>query len=247
MRSEDWCCVSSFQAAPVLVVFAQRRQKSWKQLLWKQRKIAHNRLECFSFDVSFPTALEAAFQKFKDVCFWGCLINSKTCLLLKARRYMKSAEAVEHAAKAWSFLKPVNFRKGDQTWISMKTSCRARRWQQSSKQFVILRSSAFKPESIRPCGRRLATHRRMAVATVLVAVVLEVWSYRRNSGFLYKTCFSWCFTYISSCACSCTSVKWNEAGWKHEWSLCRGPASSAGGFAITERGRLCPRRWKFDW
>lgn len=120
MRSEDWCYVSSFRAAPVLVVFAQRRQKSWKQLLWKQRKIAHNRLECFSFDVSFPTALEAAFQKFKDVCFWGCLLNSKTCLLLKARRYMKSAEAVEHAAKAWSFLKPVNFRKGDETWISMK-------------------------------------------------------------------------------------------------------------------------------
>lgn len=104
-----------------LSCFAHRRQKSWKQLLWKQRKIAHNRLECFSFDVSLPTALEAAFQKFKDVCFWGCLINSKTCLLLKARRYMKSAEAVEHAAKAWSFLKPVNFRKGDETWISMKT------------------------------------------------------------------------------------------------------------------------------
>lgn len=134
--------------------------------------------------------------------------------------------------------------KHESVW---KPSWRARRWQQSAKQFVILRSSAFKPESIRPCGRRLATHRRMAVATVLVAVVLEVWSYRRNSGFLYKTCFSWCFTYISSCACSCTSVKWNEAGWKHEWSLCRGPASSAGGFAITERGRLCPRRWKFDW
>ena len=130
--------------------------------------------------------------------------------------------------------------KHESVW---KPSCPARRWQQSSKQFVILRSSAFKPESIRPCGRRLATHRRMAVATVLVAVVLEVWSYRRNSGFLYKTCFSWCFNYISSCACSCTSVKWNEAGWKHEWSLCRGPASSAGGFAITERGRLCPRRW----
>ncbi len=166
MRSEDWCYVSSFRSCGWLSCLffwpAQLatlgRQKSWKQLLWKQRKIAHNRQREESLlmcDLHWlcnhlHSALEAAFQT-KRCFLWGCLISSEACLLLKARRYMKSAEAVEHAAKAWNILKHVNFRKRDETWNNIVKTC--------DNFIVILRSSAFKPESTRPCGRRLATHR----------------------------------------------------------------------------------------
>lgn len=103
------------------------------------------------------TALEAAFQTFKDA-------SSGVASLTQKHAYFSRLAATWRVQKLWNMQpKP---KVSWNMWILGNVMKHEKIWKlhveqgvdnRAGKQFVILRSSAFKPESIRPCGRRQLT------------------------------------------------------------------------------------------